>query len=89
MTFYRVDVDAELEKIDQDDADQKAKVKSNQNVLRNKPSIPHTVDSTSMTAQEKLLAAEREKDKGNEVDALCDVSDVLLVFYLYLPVMVM
>ena len=60
-------MDAELDKIDQDDADQKAQLKSTQNVLRDRPNIPHTVDTTAMSEQEKVIQAEREKDKGNEV----------------------
>lgn len=67
FAVFRIDVDAELEKLDQEDKEPKKKSSVSGGGLRSKPSIPDTVPLAGLTDDEKRIKADKEKDKGNEV----------------------
>lgn len=70
LPCFRVDIDAELKKLDEDSNEPKPEVK---NVVRNpnKPNIPQSINATGLTDDDKKYKAEKEKEKGNEVYIFC------------------
>ena len=74
MLFFlpRIDIEAELQKLDADEQNQSKDDASGKNAIRqpSKPNLPERVDATGLTDDEKRRRAEKEKDKGNEVSFL-------------------
>ena len=74
MLFFllRIDIEAELQKLDADEQNQSKDGASGKSTIRqpSKPNLPERVDATGLTDDEKRRRAEKEKDKGNEVSLL-------------------
>ncbi|KAL4222400.1 Sperm associated antigen 1 [Mactra antiquata] len=73
----KIDVDKELEKVDEDDTKSKERTfVANKEVVN----LPDQIDSKGLTDGEKLLKANREKDKGNEAFRSNDFKEAITYY---------